>query len=62
MSGCAGSGWSPHGALVNVVRVPGAGGGQWPGLDGGDGGSGQTPGGQGLCNKGDMTHWRHIET
>ena len=40
--------WSPHGALVNVVRVPGAGGGQRPGLDGGDRGPGQTPGGQRL--------------
>ena len=37
--------WSPHGALGDGVTVPGAGGGQWPGLDAGDGGTGQTPGG-----------------
>ena len=37
--------WSPHGALVDVVTVPGAGGGQRSGLDAGDGGAGQAPGG-----------------
>ena len=39
---------SPHGALVDVLRVSGVRGGQGPGLDGGDGGAGQTPGGETL--------------